>query len=372
LLKIILVERVVEGPISKDKRKGKLKYREAAYRAWKTIRRKKFEAAARISKRIEEFISPERVGAIRHPETPLSTKERKKYGKGIICQFEKTPPRIACGKFWELRWAFGCPLNCAYCYLRGTNRGNMSPRYVKLNDVLRALDEVFNDPDFNDGKPALFNSGELCDSLMNPDMMAKIADKFEEQRKHKLVLVTKFGPRNAMFLVEKPRKNVVCVWSINAIKVSKLWESAAPHPEERIKAACMTSEAGYEVRVRIDPIFPVDKWKECYEDIIYMILSSFEPARIILGTPRGLWKTIFYAQKAGVDMSWSKYFEETETGWGKKIPFALRKVIYEFMYDKLTAIGFDKSNISICKETIDLLNAMKLNYRPLTCQCYGY
>lgn len=77
----------------------------------------------------------------------------------------------------------------------------------------------------------------------------------------------------------------------------------APHPGERIKAASLVSEAGYKVRVRIDPVFPVYKWKEGYADIVYEILSSFEPAKIILGTPRGLWKTTFYAQKAGVDMS---------------------------------------------------------------------
>jgi len=361
----------LKEPIPKEKKKGKLKYRQAAYKAWKTIKRKKFETAARTTKRIEEFISPEKVGAIKHPETPLSTKERTKYGKGIICQFEKTPAKIACGKFWELRWAFGCPLNCAYCYLRGTNRGNMKPRYVNLEHVLKALDDAFNDPKFNDGEPTLFNSGELCDSLMNPAIMAEIADKFEEQGRHKLVLVTKFGPRNATFLVEKLRKNTLCIWSINAVEAARLWETTAPHPEERIKAASMVNEAGYEVRVRIDPIFPIYEWKECYADIVYKILSSFEPARIILGTPRGLWKTIFYAQKAGVDMSWSKFFDKVETGWGKKLPFALRKEIYEFVYDRLTAMGFDKSNISICKETRDLLDAMKLNYKPLTCQCYS-
>lgn len=355
---------------SRDKDKDKIKHRKAAFKAWKTIKRKKYEAAAKTTRRLDEFISAERVGSIRHPETPSGVR-KKKYGKGIICQFEKTPPSIVCGKFWELRWAFGCPLNCAYCYLRGTNRGNMKPRYVKLENVLEALQEVFNDPNFNNGKPALFNSGELSDSLMNPPMMAKIADKFEEQDKHRLLILTKFGPSNAKFLIERLRKNTVCAWSINSNDVAKLWESTAPPPEERIKAASMASEMGYEVRIRVDPIFPIDGWKKCYEDIIYKILSAFRPKKIILGTPRGLWKTMFYAKKAAIDMSWAEYFDDIETGWGKKLPFDLRKKIYEFMYDKLITMGYEKSNISICKETRSLLDALGLKYAPLTCQCYS-
>ena len=352
--------------MSKDNR---LKRREAALKAWETIRKDKRDAAAKMSRHLDEFISVRKISSIRHPE---SQKPHVKYGNGLICQFSKTPPNIVCGRFWELRWAFGCPLNCAYCYLRGTTRGNMKPRAVKLEYVLAVLDEVFSDPNFNGGKPALFNSGELCDSLMFPSIMAKIADKFDEQNKHKLVTLTKFGVKNAKFLVEKPRRNVICAWSINATEVARRWESQAPTPEERIKAASMVSEAGYEVRIRIDPIFPIKGWRKSYEDIVHKLLSNVEPKRIILGTPRGLWKTIHYAEKAGVDTSWVKYFSDTETGWGKKLPFTLRKGIYEFMYDKLSEYGYPKKQISICKETRELLDTLGVKYKPLTCQCYSH
>jgi spore photoproduct lyase len=348
----------------------KSKRRKAALKAWKTIRSGKHGIAAETSKRLDEFITVKKISSIKHPESQQPTV--RKYGGGLICQFEKTPPNIVCGNFWELRWAFGCPLNCAYCYLRGTTRGNMKPRPVRLEYVLSALDEVFSDPNFNDGRPALFNSGELCDSLMFPSVMAKIADKFDEQDKHKLVTLTKFGVDNARFLVEKPRKNVICAWSINATEVAKRWESLAPLPEERIKAARMVSEAGYEVRIRVDPIFPIKDWKRCYEEIVYELLENVTPKRIILGTPRGLWKTIHYAKKAGVDTTWVKYFDSVETGWGKKLPFPLRKEIYEFMYDKLAALGYDKNSVSVCKETVELLDALGVKYTPLKCQCYSY
>ena len=236
---------------------------------------------------------------------------------------------------------------------------------------MKALDQVFNDLEFNDGRPALFNSGELADSLMNPDIMEKIADKFEEQSKHKLLLLSKCGSRNVEFLLRKSYRNVVCAWSINAYRVAKLWE-AAPPPEERIAAAKLVFEVGYPVWIRIDPIFPVEDWEIHYEHLLYKLLSNVNPKRIILGTPRGLKKTLYYVRKMGESVSWTRFFKDGEkTGWGLKLNFETRKTIYLFMRDKLREMGYDVSRVTICKETREMLDALGWNYFPGRCQCYG-
>ncbi len=344
-----------------------VKYRNAALKAWVTIKRKKREAGSQGIRRIEDFVPPNSLGSINHPEALLLEETNKdSFGKGLVKVFQKTPEDIVCGRFWELRWAFGCPLDCNYCYLRGTMRGRMRPSFVKTEHVLAALDEAFAQIK----KPSLFNSGELSDSLMNPFLMAKIADKFETQENHKLVTLSKFGPRAVGFLIERARKQVVCAWSINCFEVAKKWERAAATPDKRIEAARLVAEAGYDTRVRIDPIFPVDNWQAHYEDLLYAIFSAFEPRRIILGTPRGLWKTISYARSAGVDMSWSNYFKE-DSGWGKKLDFKQRKQLYSWFYDKLNSLGYDRRKVTMCKETREMWEALNVAYTPLTCQCYG-
>src|SRR5487761_133329 len=181
---------------------------------------------------------------------------------------------------------------------------------------------------------------------------------------------SKFGPKNAQFLINKPRKQVICAWSVNAIEVAKKWERAAATPESRIEAARLVCEAGYDTRIRFDPIFPIENWREHYEDIVYRIFDAFEPRRIILGTPRGLWKTITYAQKAGIEMSWSSFFKE-DSSWGKKLAFQHRREIYQFFYDKLESIGYERSKITMCKETLNMWKELGLKYSPLTCNCYG-
>lgn len=344
----------------------KRKHREAALKAWVTIRRRKKEEHIKGAEKLTDYITPEKIGSIQHPEIIPHEFENSWEGNGVIKLFSKTPDDIACGPFWEIRWAYGCPLNCSYCYLRGTMRGRTKPSYVRIEEIERCVKEAFH----HIKKSKIFNSGELSDSLMNPILMADIVDIFEKQDKHKIYLLSKFGTKNIGFLLEKPRKQVICGWSINSKEVAKKWEIGAATPSDRIEAASLVWEMGYDTRIRIDPIFPIKNWKTHYEKLLDEIFSSLLPNRIILGTPRGLWKTINYAKKAGVDMSWTQYFSEN-TGWGKKISFELRKEIYSFFYDKLKSYNYPVHKISICKETQKMWEELGLKYIPKKCNCYG-
>lgn len=356
-----MIEEVSETEIQK-KRKRKT----AAKKAWKTIRNKKMEKSARFSKKLLE------PGLVKASEPEIIT-IRTKSGSRIVHRFDKTPSSIACGPFWELRWAFGCPFDCAYCYLRGTMRGKMKPRFLNIQHVLQALQCAFSDSRFNNGNPTIFNTGELADSWMHPPNMIRIIEKFEDQQKHKVLTLTKFGADNPMLekLKERFYNQTIAGFSINADKAALLYEKSAPSPKSRIEAASQLSRFGYDVRVRIDPIIPINEWKEQYQDLVYSILAKFEPNRIILGTPRGLRKTIIFGKKAGVDLSWTKYLEKKETGWGWKLPFEIRHEVYRFLYDKLLALGFQSQKISMCKETLEMWEAMGLDYEPFTCNCYG-
>lgn len=286
---------------------------------------------------------------------------------GIVVYFAKTPFDIVCPHFWELRWAFGCPFDCAYCYLQGTGRGNKSPKYRPILAVIKAIDKAFRD-DYFLKHPSIFNSGELSDSLMNPTNMKQIVDLFETQDRHKLLLLTKSA--NVAWLSQKTRKQTIASFSINATEVSQQWEKKTPLPQQRIEAAKQLVESGYEVRIRIDPIFPVENWQTYYENLVYSILSTLpsDPARITLGTPRGLSKTLIFAK----DRSWkiTAFTENPEhSGWGKKAPANIRKEIYTFFFDKLQTLGFDKNKIAICKETRSMWNELGMDPKDCRCNC---
>jgi len=69
-------------------------------------------------------------------------------------------------------------------------------------------------------------------------------------------------------------------------------------------------------------------------------------------------------------MIWTKFFKEN-TGWGKKLSFESRIDIYSFFYDIIESLGYPLYRVSICKETVDIWEALGLNYIPKTCNCYG-
>jgi spore photoproduct lyase len=289
---------------------------------------------------------------------------RRNYGNGILRRFEKTPSSIVCPHFWQLNWGYGCPFNCAYCYLQGTFYGRKTAWHRKTSQVFYALDNAFDDGRIGLLEPTVFNSGELTDSLAFPKIMEKITDKFEEQDIHKILLLTKSD--NVGFLVRKPRSQTIYSFSLNAEEVARRWEQGTAGPKSRIKAAAKVSNAGYEVRVRIDPIFPINNWEEHYEDIIYLLFSMLDrdPDRITLGTPRGLQKTLRFSK----DASWTKYFSESSS-WGKKIAFDLRKEIYEYFSDKLRSLGYNKSRIAICKETTAMWSSLGWDKDKCKCNC---
>jgi spore photoproduct lyase len=301
------------------------------------------------------------LGGIRLYEEPIPNID------GIIVYFSKTPSDIVCPHFWELRWAFGCPFDCAYCYLQGTGRGNKSPRYRPVGKVLDALRKAFKHQYFVN-HPSIFNSGELSDSLMNPANMKQIAELFETQNKHKLLLLTK--AHNVEWLSERRREQTIVSFSLNATEVWRKWERGASPPQQRISAAKELMKSGYEVRVRIDPIIPINDWKVHYEDLIYSVFSEFssELNRITLGTPRGLAKTLIFAK----DRSWEQtaFTDKPEhTGWGKKAPTQLRKEIYLFFYDRLGNLGYGKSKISLCKETETMWKELSVDPQQAKCNC---
>ena len=65
------------------------------------------------------------------------------YAKETISLFCKTSPDIEYGQFWDLRWAYGCPPDCIYCYLRGTMNDRMQPIPLKSEHVLNTANIAF-------------------------------------------------------------------------------------------------------------------------------------------------------------------------------------------------------------------------------------
>lgn len=164
-------------------------------------------------------------------------------------------------------------------------------------------------------------------------------------------------------LKSEAQKQVIVSFSLNSFKVTKKWEIEAPSPKKRIQAAKRLSEDGYQARLRIDPIVPIENWEEEYLELVDDIFSNLVPERITLGSLRGLQSTINNCK----DKSWTRYLDE-RTNWGLKIPFEKRYEIYKTMI-KFLKKKYDYSNIGLCKETLEIWEKLGMDYRKNKCNC---
>lgn len=297
----------------------------------------------------------------------------KQVGDGsIIKRFDMTPlPKnpndIVCPHFLELKWALGCPFDCAWCYLKGSLRHYPSGKsfvpkpYSKTHAHLMRLFRTLS------VETEVLNAGEVADALageqLDPPFSKFVIPLFEKQNTFKLLLLTKSTAVDNLLKINS-HNQVIVSFSLNAEPVAERWERA-PSVKIRIKAAKKVFEAGYETRIRIDPIvpYPEDEWKRHYKELVDSVFSEFYPSRITLGSLRGLQSTINEAQ----DKSWVDYLTEPSR-WGKRIPFDLRHETFATVIDHLNKrYGYD--SVALCKEPILMWDSLRMDWRKCTCNC---
>ncbi|MGB2697553.1 MAG: radical SAM protein [Candidatus Zixiibacteriota bacterium] len=288
----------------------------------------------------------------------------------IIKRFDKTPipekpTDVVCPHFLELKWAYGCPFDCSWCYLKGTFRfrpEGIKPAYKPLDKIKSHVEAFLQQVD----TPEILNTGEIADSLMKEGKTRPfskfIISMFQKQNTHKVLFLTK--STNIRNLLEIPEKSqVIMSFSLNAKPAAEKWEKKAPPVSKRLDAAKKLSEAGYEVRIRIDPIVPIDDWQKHYIDHVDEMFSKFRPTRITLGSLRGLQSTI----NGTKDHSWVHFLKE-KSNWGKKIDFTTRYDLYKTMLEYLND-KYDYSEVALCKETMAMWDQLGMNWQNIKGNC---
>lgn len=296
----------------------------------------------------------------------------KRVGDGsIITRFEKTPlptkpTDVVCPHFLELKWATGCPFDCAWCYLKGTLRFRPQKSKPYVKDYAKIEQHVKSFLESANGYEEVLNTGELADSLMwerNGNPFSRfILSLFKDQERYKVLFLSK--SKNIEHLLEDDYRNsAIMSFSLNADSVATRFEKGAPTVADRIEAASKLAKAGYEVRIRIDPMVPVPNWEEGYKELVDNIFSKFVPSRITLGSLRGLQSTINQAS----DKAWVEYLSE-RSGWGKRIACNTRyRMYYELIHYLKEEYAY--TNIALCKETLEIWDKLGMDYRNIKCNC---
>lgn len=299
----------------------------------------------------------------------------------VVDTFYMPDDRILCPHFNRIKLASnGCFYQCDWCYLKLTYRAAFPFIMVKAeyDKIIAKLKKVLKNG------PIIFNSGELADSLALEHLTGaarKFIPWFGSTENGFLYMLTKSD--NVGHILDLPHSNhTIITWSLNDASISRKFEIGAPPLKRRLQAAKKVQQAGYPVRIRLDPIVPYDGWQQGYSDTIKMIFEHITPQRITLGTLR--FEEAFYKMGNSIFTTGSElpnYLKEmkpmfdAKTVAGRKRPLVGK---YSFTEEKRTEIfsfiikiikKYWDGEIALCKESENVWQNTGLNSSRINCVC---
>ncbi|MDR3112095.1 MAG: hypothetical protein LBU55_02860 [Elusimicrobiota bacterium] len=205
--------------------------------------------------------------------------------------FKKCPcssHTINCG-YHIMNLGMGCLYECSYCFLQGYQNVSGIIWPCNIKDYLCA-------EKITASTSSLFNykrvgSGEWTDSLIFDDITGfskPIIEFFKDNKDITFEFKTK-SVNIKNLLSCGGCQNITAAWSVNAIKIQKENEFKTSEIIERLNAAKLCAQAGFNVAFHFDPIILFDGCENAYKEIVDMIFDivpNFAIKWISLGTLR--------------------------------------------------------------------------------------
>ena len=304
-----------------------------------------------------------------------------------VDEFTMPDDRLLCPHFDRLKLASnGCFYKCDWCYLKLTFRDahpyiNVKAQYDVIKKKLQQrLDQI--------EEPVMFNSGELADSLAMEHLThagREFIPWFGTTKNGYLFMLTKSA--NVDDILDLPHNgHTIIAWSINNAEVSRKFEIGAPPLHERLEAARQVQEAGYPLRLRLDPIVPIEGWQEAYADTVKQIFKTVSPERMTLGTLR--FENGFHKMRNSIlttggalkdfmqgmqPMFAPKMFPGAKRPKSGKYSFSVaqRSDIFRFVIGEIRK--YSDCQVALCKESAEVWDALGRDRSRCRCVCqYDY
>ncbi len=297
--------------------------------------------------------------------------------------FTMPDDRMQCPHFDRVKFASnGCHYQCDWCYLKLTYRAAFPfiTVYAQQDIIKKQILKRLSKSKEN----VMFNSGEFADSLAMEHLIKagqEFIPWFGNTENGYLFMLTKSD--NVDDILSLPHNgHTVVAWSMNNDMISRKFEIGAPSFRRRLEAAYKVQQAGYPVRIRLDPIVPFDGWEKVYAGTIKEIFERVSPDRITIGTLR--FEEAFYRMRDSIftsgpelprtlegmePMFAPKMFEGYKRPKSGKYSFpeARRIEVFNFVINEIRK--YSDCRIALCKESANAWNALGLPLSRCSCVC---
>jgi spore photoproduct lyase len=305
--------------------------------------------------------------------------EKVRAERGVLLLRDRVSPFIEqfqhpigrCAKFYKLTAYNNCNFWCEYCYLYLTFRTQpVSTHFINYEKI---YDEVIK---FDKSKIPktlrVLNLGELGDPLA-VDYITGFAKQIipfmpEHAPKTRLLFLTKSDCVDEILPLDHGGQSIIS-FSVNTDAVFQQLEHRTASPEARIIAAAKAQKAGYEIRLRIDPIIFYSTWERDYVALVDKIFEYVQPTKITIGE---------YRPSNGLANHISSRFPDSPllkinrslVKEGKKLryPKNLRIKMFGTIIEAIKKYGSD-IDIALCKEQPEIWKALCLDTKGLKCNC---
>jgi spore photoproduct lyase len=296
--------------------------------------------------------------------------------------FTMPDDRMVCPHFERLKLASnGCFYQCDWCYLKLTYRAAFP--YITVRVQYDRIKEQLQKRLSQSREPLIFNSGELADSLSLEHLTRagrEFIPWFGRSKNGYLYMLTKSD--NVEPILDLPhRGHTIITWTLNNEEVSKEFEIGAPSFERRLQAARKVQEAGYRLRIRLDPIVPILDWETGYTNTIRRIFEKVNPESVTIGTLRfeeGFYKmrnTFFQSSElvkfvdGMVPMFQPKLFPGTKRPKSGKCSFSEEKRAEIFSFVIAQIRKHSDCPVALCKESEIVWERVGLRLSKCGCAC---
>lgn len=301
------------------------------------------------------------------------------FERGVLLLRDRKSPFIEqfkhpigrCAKFYKLTAYNNCNFWCEYCYLYLTFRtqpiSTHFMNYDQMYDEIMKFDRSRVPKSFK-----LLNLGELGDPLA-VDYITGFAKQIipfmpEHAPGTRLLFLTKSDCVDEILELDHGGQSIIS-FSLNTETVFQQLEHRTASPESRLAAAAKVQKAGYEVRLRIDPVIFYSTWEKDYIELVDKIFQFVQPTRITIGEYRpsnGLANHIGsrFPDSPLLRINKSMVREGGKLRYKKDQRIEMFRTIIETIKQNRSDI-----HIALCKEQPQIWKALGLNMKGLLCNC---
>lgn len=178
-------------------------------------------------------------------------------------------------RFFYASTLMGCLYDCDYCYLQGLYPSANTVLFVNLEEAFAELLPHLDEPTL---VATSYDTDTLAIESLTGQTREWMAFAAEHENLH-LEIRTKsanFKPLRGLV----PNGRCVLAWTLSPQSIIDRYEHATPSLDARLNAAREAMDAGWKVRLCIDPILHTDDFARLYTDLIDTVFATLDPRTI--------------------------------------------------------------------------------------------